>query len=409
PLPQHRLEGEAEVALEIGGTAAVPRAEGHIALTRGRYENLQTGTILADLGLTAEVTEERVALASLSANDGAGGRVSGSGGLAIEPGRDFPFDLTVMLDKFHVVRRDDVTAVTSGKLVLDGDIGAPRVEGHFTTETVEVSLLTDLPPTVVSLDVVEVKNGVVQAQPPAAEEPPPIDALLDIVVEMPRRVFVRGRGLDSEWRGRISVQGPAASPAVTGTLELVRGQLSVVGKNFSLKSGKVTLPEGADSEPALDVTAVHEGGGLTVTARLSGPLSRPELGLTSVPPVPRDEIVSRVLFDKSAAALTAAEAAQLAIALRDLTGKGGGADILGFARRTLGVDVLRIETAEGDAPALEAGKYLTDQVYVGIKQGADSQSTAAGVEVELTPNVTVESEITGKGANKSGIRFQWDY
>lgn len=409
PLPQHRLEGEAEVALEIGGTAAAPRAEGHIALTGGRYENLETGTILADLGLSAEVTEEQVTLASLSATDGAGGRVSGSGGLAIEPARDFPFDLTVMLDKFHAVRRDDVTAVTSGRLVLDGDIGAPRVEGRFTTETVEISLLTDLPPTVVTLDVVEVKNGVVQAQPPAAAEPPPIDALLDIVVEMPRRVFVRGRGLDSEWRGRISVQGPAASPAVTGTLELVRGQLSVVGKNFTLKSGKVSLPEGADSEPALDVTAVHEGGGLTVTARLSGPLSRPELDLSSVPPVPRDEIVSRVLFDKSAAALSAAEAAQLAIALRDLTGKGGGADILGFARRTLGVDVLRIETAEGDAPALEAGKYLTDQVYVGIKQGADSQSTAAGVEVELTPNVTVESEITGKGANKSGIRFQWDY
>src|SRR3546814_17692228 len=102
------------------------------------------------------------------------------------------------------------------------------MEGRFTTETVEISLLTDLPPTVVSLDVVEVKNGVVQAQPPAAEEPPPIDALLDIVVEMPRRVFVRGRGLDSEWRGRISVQGPAASPAVTGTPELLRGQLSVV-------------------------------------------------------------------------------------------------------------------------------------------------------------------------------------
>src|SRR3546814_9641950 len=50
------------------------------------------------------------------------------------PARDFPFDLTVMLDKFHAVRRDDVTAVTSGRLVLDGDIGAPRVEGRFRSD-----------------------------------------------------------------------------------------------------------------------------------------------------------------------------------------------------------------------------------------------------------------------------------
>jgi translocation and assembly module TamB len=125
--------------------------------------------------------------------------------------------------------------------------------------------------------------------------------------------------------------------------------------------------------------------------------------------VPRDEIVSRVLFGKSAATLTAAEAAQLALALRDLTGGGGGPDVLGFARRTLGVDVLRVETAEGGSAAVEAGRYLTDEVYLGVKQGATSQSSSAGVEVELTPNITVESEITGSGANKSGVRFQWDY
>src|SRR3546814_3204987 len=92
------------------------------------------------------------------------------------------------------------------------------------------------------------------------------------------------------------------------------------------------------------------------------------------------------------------------MALRDLTGQGGGADVLGFARRTLGVDVLRVETAEDNSPALEVGKYLTDEVYVGVKQGADPQSTAAGVEVELTPNITLESEMTGRGANKSGVR-----
>ena len=195
---------------------------------------------------------------------------------------------------------------------------------------------------------------------------------------------------------------------MTGELNLVRGFMSVIGKPFDLTAGKVSLPEGADNEPSLDVTAVHEGEELTVTARLSGTLSQPELDLSSMPEVPRDEIVSRVLFNKSAAQLTAAEAAQLAIALRDLTGQGGGADILGFARRTLGVDVLRIETS-GTGTAVEAGKYLTDEVYLGVKQGATSQSSSAGVEVELTPNITIESEVTGSGASKSGVRFQWDY
>ena len=128
-----------------------------------------------------------------------------------------------------------------------------------------------------------------------------------------------------------------------------------------------------------------------------------------MPEVPRDEIISRVLFGKTAAQLTAAEAAQLALAVRDLTGRGGSTDILGFARRTVGVDVLRVDTTETGAASVEAGKYLTDQVYVGVKQGGTSETSGAAVEVELTPNITVESEVTGSGANKSGVRFQLDY
>lgn len=408
PLPEHRLNGDASIAITLDGTLDAPQAEGRIALENGRYENLETGTVLRALTLTAEATEERVTLSTLSADDGAGGTLRGEGSLGLDPAAAFPLDVSVTFDKFHALRRDDVVAVTGGTLTVGGGLEAPEVSGRFTTETVEISLLTSLPPNVVSLDVVEVTDGALAAPEEQAEAPPPVDAILDIVIDMPRRVFVRGRGLDSEWAGRLSVQGPATSPAVTGELNLVRGFMSVVGKPFNLTAGKVSLPEGADSEPSLDVTAVHEGENLTVTARLSGTLSQPALDLSSVPDVPRDEIVSRVLFNKSAAQLSAAEAAQLAIALRDLTGQGGGADILGFARRTLGVDVLRIETTEAGA-AVEAGKYVTDEVYLGVKQGADPQSSAAGVEVELTPNITVESEVTGSGASKSGVRFQWDY
>src|SRR3546814_11613004 len=81
------------------------------------------GTILDDLTLLADISKERVTLAELGAVDGAGGKVSGSGELALDPRQDFPFDLTVSLDKFHVVRRDDVTAVTSGRRSEERRVG----------------------------------------------------------------------------------------------------------------------------------------------------------------------------------------------------------------------------------------------------------------------------------------------
>ena len=250
--------------------------------------------------------------------------------------------------------------------------------------------------------------GVVQEQPEQLKKGPTVDVALDIIIEMPGRVFVRGRGLDSEWGGRLSVQGTSAEPLVSGEVKVVRGQLSVVGKPFKLKEGKVTLPKAAGSEPQLDVTAVNEGKDLIVTANLSGPPSKLDLELTSVPELPRDEIISRVLFGKSAASLSAAEAAQLALALNDLA-SGSDTDLLGLARRTVGVDVLRVQTTEEGAAAVEAGKYVTEDIYVGVEQGTTTESSTAEVEIELTPNITLESEVTGTGASKSGVRFQWDY
>src|SRR3546814_9538389 len=85
PLPQHRLDGRAEIAVAVSGTLGSPEADGRIALTQGRYENLEMGTILDDLTLLADISKERVTLAELGAVDGAGGKVSGSGELALDP------------------------------------------------------------------------------------------------------------------------------------------------------------------------------------------------------------------------------------------------------------------------------------------------------------------------------------
>ncbi len=409
PLPQHRLSGDAEIAVTLRGTVGSPEFDGSLALAQGRYESLEHGTILRDLALRAELAGDKVTLASLTANDGASGELNGKGELAIDPAGDFPFDVEIQLDKFRALRRDDVTAITGGTIELSGDAQTPRIKGRFTTETVEVSLATQLPPDVVKLDVIEVKDGVVQEAPAAEKAAPPVNAELDIVVDMPKRVFVRGRGLDSEWAGRIAVAGTTAEPVISGEVNLVRGQMSVVGKSFVLQDGKVTLPQSAGGEAMIDVSAVHKGKELEVTAHLTGPATEPSLELISVPEVPQDEIVSRVLFNKSASQLTGVEAAQLALALRDLTGRGGGTDVLGFARRALGVDVLRVDTtAEGKA-AVEAGKYLTEDVYVGVKQGARPEESGVGVEVEVTPNITIESETSGEGTSKSGVRFQLDY
>ena len=59
-----------------------------------------------------------------------------------------------------------------------------------------------------------------------------------------------------------------------------------------------------------------------MTLRITGVADAPQFELTSVPPLPQDEILARLLFGESAGQLTALQAAQLGAALVTLTGVG---------------------------------------------------------------------------------------
>src|SRR3546814_11660585 len=74
PLPQHRLDGRAEIAVAVSGTLGSPEADGRIALTQGRSAKLEMGTLLDALTLLADLPTERVTHAALGAVHGAGGR-----------------------------------------------------------------------------------------------------------------------------------------------------------------------------------------------------------------------------------------------------------------------------------------------------------------------------------------------
>ena len=78
-------------------------------------------------------------------------------------------------------------------------------------------------------------------------------------------------------------------------------------------------------------------------------------------------------------------------------------------RNSLGVDVLRVETADDGSAAVSAGTYVTEGVLVGVQQGAAVGSGAVSVEVEVTPNISVESKVKQTGATSVGAKVKWDY
>ena len=174
----------------------------------------------------------------------------------------------------------------------------------------------------------------------------------------------RGRGLETEWKGWLNITGTAAAPVIEGELENLRGRLRVVGKDFSLEQSKISFAGTSDIAPLLDIRAVNQSDDLEVTVTVTGTPDQPTITLSSVPFLPQEEILARILFGKSTAQLSAIEAVQLASSLAELSGSGlGGAGVLDFTRDLIGVDVLDVGTSDGAAGGAEvsAGKYIHRQ------------------------------------------------
>ena len=414
PLPDHRIQGVATVALGVGGTVSAPKASGTISLARGEYENLLTGTILDRMELTAEAQGDRIVLSRFTARDGARGNLQATGYAAFD---GMPARIDVVLTNFTVARRDDVTGDVDANISYSANEDGGRVAGKITTGAVEIRLINRLPPEVVDLAPIEKGGGrVARIVKPAEVKVPTTQKTgiaLAIQIEMPSRIFVRGRGLDSEWSGSFAIQGTANSPDISGQLRSVRGQVSVLNTVFQLRPSTIRLAKSGKGtfDVVLDITAAREATDLTVLVKITGTAASPKLEFTSEPELPQDEVLAHVLFGKNTGQLTAVEAVQLAAAVAELTGMGGGGGgVLDFTRKALGLDVLRVGAGSGaSAATVTAGKYIARNVFVGVEQGTSTESSAATVEIEVFPNVKIQSRIGQSGASGVGVKAEWDY
>jgi translocation and assembly module TamB len=410
PFDTHRLAGIADLSGTASGTVAAPSITARLRVTEGRYENLELGTVLDALDMTAAVDAGRTLTVDLSGTDGGAGTISGKGSVALLPLENFPIDVALDFAAVSLVRRDDITLAANGALKLAGDATAMTLGGTIETTRIEARLDTGLPPSVVDLEVVDSKAQAT-AEAKAEREKTASALTLDLDITVPGQAFVRGRGLDSEWRGALRVTGDAAAPAIAGTLAFVRGQFSFAGKRFALDDSTIVFDGSTEVDPLLDIRAAHATGDVTALILITGRASDPKIALSSTPPLPQDEVLSRVLFGKGAGSLSPLEGLQLAAAVAQLSGQGpSGAGILDQLRATLGVDVLEVGASDdGTGASLRAGRYINDRTFVGVTQGTQPGSTGVTVEIELLPNIVLDSEVDQAGTSKSGIKWKWDY
>ena len=425
PLGEDRVSGQFAADIAIGGTVAAPSASGRFKLSEGRYENFATGMVLTNLQAEAVGDRDRINLSSLSAGDSASGGLKAQGNVLLTGPSGPTAALSATLTNFRVAARDEATATATGTVSITGSLTAPKVAAPLTVDRADINLPDSLPPNVVVIKVTRI-NGNAGKQPQAAPvaEPPALPATLDIKIDMPGNIFVRGHGLDSEWRGKLAIAGTSAAPVINGSLEQIHGTVDLLGKTFTLTRGRIIFDGSDKLDPLLDIVAEASTTDITAQVNIGGLASTPTITLTSTPVVPQDEILSRVLFGKSVGQITPGEGIQLAAAAATLA--GGGPGVLDRLRGGLGLDWFRLgsstsgpttgslnpggaNTSATGGTALSAGKYIVPGVSVGVSQGISPPTSKITVEVQVRPHLTVGGEVGQGGGTGLGINYNYDY
>lgn len=410
-LEDQRLGGRLLADIVLAGGTDTPEIKGKVGLSEGAYENLRSGTILRDIQIVAECEQDRIVLTDARGTDGGSGTVTAQGWLQLFSSEGFPFQWDFVLNSATLIRRDDLTLLTSGDLRLSGTPQETLLSGALTLGPAEIRIPDRFPPEVPDLEVVEINRTDHSEPETSAEEKPANGWDLDLMLETPGRVFVRGRGLDSEWKGELHLMGNTGKPSLTGVLSVIRGRYDFLGKPFSVTSGTLSFGGLSPPSPILDFSAEYKRSDVTAHIRLSGHLTSLDVAMDSEPLLPVDEILSRLLFNRGVVNISPIQALQLGQAVNAMTGSRSTFDVADRTRRILHVDQLDIRQSEEEnvGASVSIGKYLTDNVYVEIEKGVGTEEGRILSEVELTPNLTFESE-TGTDAHVGvGLNWKWDY
>ena len=406
------LSGLVSYDLRLRGPVTLASISGTVKLTGGRVADPALTVGLGEVVATAQVSGGQ-AQVTVDAKATTSGSLTVTGTVAITP--PLQANLAVQLSRVGLRDPDLYSTQVSGALTVKGPLMAGAVvDGNLTLGRTELRIPSTGFGTVTSMaelrhlhepgDSLETRRRAGQLAQAASNTSSAGSVALNLRISAPNQVFIRGRGLDAELGGSLTLRGTTAAMVPSGAFNLIRGRLDILGRRLNLSEALLQL-QGA-LVPYIRVVASVDSDGITVSAVIEGDATDPKVSFTSVPDLPEEEVLARLLFDRGLDTLTAFQAIQLGSAVATLAGKGGDG-IIGNLRKKIGLDNLDVTSDATGATTVTLGKYLTEKVYteVEVKQG----KSVVSLNLDVAPHITLKGQVSSDGQTGIGIFLQRDY
>ncbi|MGO3712347.1 translocation/assembly module TamB domain-containing protein [Alcaligenes aquatilis] len=194
--------------------------------------------------------------------------------------------------RFPILQRSDRYAMMSGNINLDMELPRIAITGKVVADAgwFNLDMLGGIP--TVDSDVVIVRAG---DEPAAEPSQAATDMSMDIDVDLGRRFYLTGYGVNSGLVGNLRITMAGGKLTGIGALRTRGGRIELYGQKLLLKRGTVTF-QGDITSPILDIEAVRTGLAVEAGVKVVGTARRPRIDLVSYPEVSEVEKLSWLLL-----------------------------------------------------------------------------------------------------------------
>lgn len=400
--PNYDFSGLLKSNINIDGSIKNPIITGQANLSNSQLSDENLGVNLFDIDAAIKFNQDQVTLNNLSANDNKEGTLNANGFVRLNNFLPKSAELNLDVENFHLLDSDLADGKFNANLKLTSANSLYNLSGTVQPNYIDITIPEKFTSTIPELNIVE-EDGLKKDS---------ILSKIKIAIEFIAndKIFVRGWGLDAEFGGKLKIDGNLDDPNFNGVLKARRGRYTEFGKRFELIQTNLNFLGRIPANPILNIIAETKVDDIKARVNIGGTIIDPKITFSAIPSLPEDEILARILFGRDLSSISPFQAVQLTQTLRRFSGKGGsGFDPLGEIRNLTGLDDIRIDSDEDGETTVGAGKYLTDDVYLEFESGSGENSGAANLEIELTPNITLESEVGQDTQAGAGVFWEWDY
>ncbi|WP_375625484.1 translocation/assembly module TamB domain-containing protein [Bartonella sp. MU37NMGALS] len=409
------ITGTARIDTVLNGTLSKPQLIGNISIGDGSFFDSQTNVGLNNITLEGKLNGDHILIEKASASSFEGGRISASGRIS----NGLETDLIFHLDNANYNDGSMILATLSGEmtmkghflndLVVGGDIIVEKAEvfvpDHFKSakflDIRNKNLTKSIQTTLERADVKKTnksKSRIVTQESSSV-------VLSNMSITARNQFFVRGKGLDAELGGRINLAGPLNDVHPVGEFRMIRGRFDILSQRLNFDQGQASFS--GNLNPTVYFVTNNNSGDIRVTVTVSGTIDNLDINFSSQPNLPQDEILARLIFNRSLNELSPFQIAQLAAAAADLAG-ASNTSLLNTLRTKIGLDDLDVIVNEKGNTGLRIGRYIHNNIYLGFEAGSDG-TTKGTINLDISRHLKAKGAIGNEQNSSIGLFYERDY